>query len=219
MSLHAQPLVQPPLCFFSTFSRLTPANRPLFVFGFVGPAAARIMRETHAPDAVSLKTAHSGVKFEILISKNPIQFHRARNQPTNQPTRVPACFPPLAPLRVGRLLFLALFLSRPRSRRRGVTTRAGCSKASNVSINAAAGSRTSRSRSRSFFARALIALCDFTATKTPGYLRIAAASLAPLRKKIRRFQYPLRSRGFEIVRRKREDNLCDPTNYRTVSLL
>lgn len=79
----------------------------------------RIMRETHAPDAVSLKTAHSGVKFEILISKKPIQFRPARNQPpTNQPTNRPtnpSSLPiPLSPLPTSSL-FLALFLSRPRS--------------------------------------------------------------------------------------------------------
>ena len=76
----------------------------VYISCFVTPAPVRIMRETPVliPDAVSLKTAHSGVKFEILISKKPIQFraHRVTGHPSF--------------LR-RRSLFLALFLSRPRS--------------------------------------------------------------------------------------------------------
>lgn len=82
----------------------------------------RIMRETHAPDAVSLKTAYSGVKFEILISKKPIQFRPAYNQltdrQTNQPTNpLDFCIPPFPPLSfplgAGVFSFLPFFFRTP----------------------------------------------------------------------------------------------------------
>lgn len=80
------------------------------------------------PDAVSLKTAHSGVKFEILISK---KFNSARTAYNQSFFLFASAFSLSCPF-----LFapsLAMFA--------GVAMRVGCSKASNVSINAVARSQ------------------------------------------------------------------------------
>lgn len=159
-------------------------------------AAMRIMRETHAPDAVSLKTAYSGVKFEILISKKPIQFRPAYNQltdrQTNQPTNpLDFCIPPFPPFFSSwcwRFFFLALFLSHPRSHAGAAWRRdpPAAQKPQTFQLMRPQDRRPFALSRGSFFVRALIALCDFTATKTHKYLRIAVASLAFLRK-IQRF--------------------------------
>lgn len=118
------------------FTRIRPSESyysvsPFFFFFFPPDLPIRLCRpdtrenNERDADAVSLKTAHSGVKFKILISKKPIQFWTSRITGYNTSF-----------LRVHVFSFLSFYFAHRAYRGR----KSDCSKASNVSINAVARS-------------------------------------------------------------------------------